>query len=169
MANVFIHFEPIGPVGEDIKIDPDLPQYVIRGSEEDVNWRRSHPGGYKVQTNLGVTAGTTIAHQAAVIGDNVELKRALEGQADLVNARDDNGWTALHEACRYGKVDTVKLLLEYGADLNVRTDSHSAGGGAGGSPLWWALQYFDEDHEFIQTLNDMGAKNLAPLTQHSEL
>jgi hypothetical protein len=31
MANVFVHFEPIGPVGEEVKINPDLPQYVIRG------------------------------------------------------------------------------------------------------------------------------------------
>jgi hypothetical protein len=31
MANVFIHFEPIGPVGEEIDIDVDLPNYVIRG------------------------------------------------------------------------------------------------------------------------------------------
>ena len=31
MANVFIHFEPIGPVGEEIDIDEDLPRYVIPG------------------------------------------------------------------------------------------------------------------------------------------
>lgn len=31
MANLFIHFEPIGPVGEEIVIAPDLPQYVVRG------------------------------------------------------------------------------------------------------------------------------------------
>lgn len=31
MANVFIHFEPIGPVGEEINIESDLPKYVIRG------------------------------------------------------------------------------------------------------------------------------------------
>jgi hypothetical protein len=31
MANIFIHFEPIGPVGEEIVLSPDLPQYVIRG------------------------------------------------------------------------------------------------------------------------------------------
>ena len=31
MANVFVHFEPIGHVGEEIAVEPDLPQYVIRG------------------------------------------------------------------------------------------------------------------------------------------
>ena len=37
MANIFIHFEPIGPVGEEIMIDPDLPQYVVRG-ELALSW-----------------------------------------------------------------------------------------------------------------------------------
>lgn len=32
MANIFVHFEPIGPVGDDIDVDPDLPQYIIRGT-----------------------------------------------------------------------------------------------------------------------------------------
>ena len=36
MVNVFIHFEPIGAVGDDIVIDPDLPGYIIRG-EYSVN------------------------------------------------------------------------------------------------------------------------------------
>jgi hypothetical protein len=31
MANVFVHFEPIGPVGEEIQINSDLPSYVIPG------------------------------------------------------------------------------------------------------------------------------------------
>ena len=31
MANVFVHFEPIGQVGNEITVEPDLPQYVIRG------------------------------------------------------------------------------------------------------------------------------------------
>ena len=34
-ANIFVHFEPLGPVGEDIvSIDGDLPKYIIRGETE---------------------------------------------------------------------------------------------------------------------------------------
>ena len=33
MANVFIHFEPVGPVGEELEIDPDLPIYIKRGED----------------------------------------------------------------------------------------------------------------------------------------
>lgn len=28
---MFVHFEPIGKVGEEIKINPDLPNYVVPG------------------------------------------------------------------------------------------------------------------------------------------
>jgi prolyl 4-hydroxylase len=31
MANVFVHFEPIGPVGKELLIDENLPSYVIPG------------------------------------------------------------------------------------------------------------------------------------------
>lgn len=32
MANVFVHFEPIGPVGKEVNISADLPNYVIPGT-----------------------------------------------------------------------------------------------------------------------------------------
>jgi hypothetical protein len=31
MANVFVHFEPIGAVGQKIRISSDLPIYVVPG------------------------------------------------------------------------------------------------------------------------------------------
>ena len=31
-ANIFIHFEPVGPVGGAVTVNPDLPNYVIRGA-----------------------------------------------------------------------------------------------------------------------------------------
>lgn len=75
MANVFIHFEPVGAIGEDINIDPDLPSYIVRGepilsvmyavfsnrraqnrfpvvfigSEQEQVWRVENPHGYRVQ------------------------------------------------------------------------------------------------------------------------
>ena len=52
MANVFIHFEPIGAVGDPINIDPDLPGYIVRGSDEERNWRQKNPGGYRLQDYL---------------------------------------------------------------------------------------------------------------------
>jgi hypothetical protein len=34
MANIFIHFEPIGAIDEEINIDPDLPSYIVRGEQK---------------------------------------------------------------------------------------------------------------------------------------
>jgi prolyl 4-hydroxylase len=95
MANVFVHFEPIGPVGEDIKIDPDLPQYVIRGSEQEQVWRRENPNGYKIMEST-YTTGSTSVHQAAIRGDAEAVRKLLEEKGHLVNARDINGWMPLH-------------------------------------------------------------------------
>jgi tankyrase len=36
-----------------------------------------------------------------------------------VNARDNWQWSPLHEACHKGKLDTILVLLNHGADTNV--------------------------------------------------
>ena len=47
------------------------------------------------------------------------------------NMKDSNGWTALHYACQYGDLQSVKILIEKGADKNAfsnnkRTPLHLA-------------------------------------------
>jgi ankyrin repeat protein len=57
----------------------------------------------------------------AVYKSNLELVRVLiEAGADL-GAFGDHGETALHSAARYGVVETVALLLDYGADINAES------------------------------------------------
>jgi len=50
--------------------------------------------------------------------DNIQhyLERGME-----VNTKDNAGYTALHEACVQGRLDTALLLLEFGADTNVNS------------------------------------------------
>jgi prolyl 4-hydroxylase len=49
MANVFVHFEPVGPLEGELEYGKtDLPPYLIPGSPEEEHWRRSHPNGHKV-------------------------------------------------------------------------------------------------------------------------
>ena len=59
-ANVFVHFEPIGPLdpnGPD-NYDPveDLPPYLVPGSRWAATWRHSHPNGYKGVSTICMTS-----------------------------------------------------------------------------------------------------------------
>jgi hypothetical protein len=67
---------------------------MFLGSEEEANWRRGHPQGYKLVGTLAAT-GSTEVHKAAQEEDSDGLKRALKAKPELINAKDINGWTPL--------------------------------------------------------------------------
>lgn len=46
------------------------------------------------------------------------VRRYIHEGADP-SAKDNAGWTPLHEACARGKLGVVKVLTRYGADVNV--------------------------------------------------
>ena len=48
-------------------------------------------------------------------------KMLLEHGAN-VNARNNRGWTPLHSAALFGRVDAATLLLANGAELSAKTD-----------------------------------------------
>jgi ankyrin repeat protein len=54
-------------------------------------------------------------------GDAAMVKSLLEKGADI-NAKDNDGWTALQHAAKRGDVEIVRLLLENGADANARSN-----------------------------------------------
>ena len=85
------------------------------------------------------------------------LQMALQKDKKIVNARDENGWTPIHEGARGGHTEVVKFLHENGADVNARTSS-----GQGGTPLWWAKKVHDEDHPVVSYLESVGALSLGP-------
>lgn len=67
----------------------------------------------------------------------------------------------LHEAVRYGKLETVEILLKHGADVNARTKARTPGA-SGGSVLHWAMKFLENDNPIIELLKERGAKNIPP-------
>lgn len=154
MANVFIHFEPTGPINGQMEFNGVFPPYVVDGTDEAERWRASHPNGHSIMETREFATGSSEAHRYASTNDIFSLRKLLDRKAEVVNVRDTNGWTPLHEAVREGHMKAVNLLLERGGEVNARTGRK----GEGGSALDWALSYHGEDHEMIAVLEGHGGK-----------
>ena len=73
-------------------------------------------------------------YSAAILGNVDEIKSILAEKPELVNARDQNGYTPLHFAITsLGNEKAVKLLVDNGADINAR-ENHM-----GATPLHFAV------------------------------
>lgn len=62
--------------------------------------------------------GETALHLESIKG-NFEVVQKLLQQGENPNAKDNAGWTPLHEACNHGFKNIVVLLLDSGALINV--------------------------------------------------
>jgi len=161
----------------------DLPPYIIPGTPEERNWRRYHPGGFvsiglceflkfanlaRGSSRFGLmqkpkidkrsfATGSTSIHILAQSGDLEGVTKAVSKNKKEVHAKDQNGWTALHEGARAGHTEIVKYLYEQGADVNART-----GLGNGGSVMWWAKRNLGKDHPVLDFLESVGAQVIEP-------
>jgi len=164
MANIFIHFEPIGPINEPVDFDSDLPPYVIRGSIQEEHWRHENPQGRKVQ-GRNFETGTSEAHDHAASGDYESLKTYLDHKPFAVTNRDKNGWTPLAEAVRTGDMDIARLLIDRGSEVNARVGADENGG----SILWLAKELLPSNHPITALLIERGARLVPPSSHGSEL
>jgi lysine-N-methylase len=60
--------------------------------------------------------------RAAQKGDLAKVKRLIEEQGAKVDARDDDGETALHAAAEKARLDVVKYLVKKGADVKAKDE-----------------------------------------------
>ena len=80
------------------------------------------PGTYPIHAASGVGFSEGFAgnsHRHAPDGWLPSLKYLIEEQHADVNARDFNGYTALHHAATRGDNEAIKYLISKGADINV--------------------------------------------------
>ena len=88
---------------------------------------------------------------AARKGDSAALKALLDKGVN-VNVKTRYGATALSYACDKGHVEVVRLLIERGADVNVKDTFY------GEVPLGWALSH--NFVEVVKLLLDKGAAGI---------
>jgi ankyrin repeat protein len=68
--------------------------------------------------------GTTALHPAAAAGRSDSCELLLARAGSLVHTKNVNGCTAIMQAVAFGSLDTVKILCQYGADVNI-LNAHS--------------------------------------------
>lgn len=100
-------------------------------------------------------------HNLAAKGFLIRMKELVAKDPLIIVKGDSNGWLALHEAARAGHTRVVQYLCDMmdQTEINTRTN-----GGKGGTPLWWALHEFSEDHPAAKVLIKNGARSIAPGT-----
>ena len=144
--------------GADVNaIDSDgctaLMNAAARGDKEMVDLLIANKADVKI--NVTSKEGTVLMYAADTRKDDAAdarryeiMKLLIEKGAD-VNAKKDDGTTALMCAAWRGKKEIVKLLIEKGADVNAVTTGER----------WSAVQaaYYNEHEEIVKLLREHGA------------
>ena len=139
----------------------NMPIYILRGSPEEQKWRREHPPQRLVRRAKEAPAAAAspleeLAHAAAT-GDVDRIHKMVTAEnandKDMIHNKDSNGWLPIHEAARGGHLDVVQLLVDFGADVNERTNF-----GEGSSVMELVLNNHGHDHPLFGYLEDLGAE-----------
>ena len=89
---------------------------------------------YKADVSARTDSGDTPLTLAARHGHDNVVHALLSDSQCLVDAKGQDGYTALHYSCRDGNVSIVRSLVKYKTDVNIRSDS-------GDTPLTLAARH----------------------------
>eukprot|EP01038_Epipyxis_sp_PR26KG_P009289 gene9289-12516_t len=144
-ANIFVHYKPLDH--DDMN---KLDQLVGKISPSKSGSRPVFPQTNRIRKSEDINDDGRLLRVAASNGDMATIQKLLKyNKYTIINQSDENGWTAVHEAIRSGDVETVKYLMQMGADMSARVNG-------GGGLLWLAREFFDEDHLIIAYLKEIG-------------
>jgi ankyrin repeat protein len=80
--------------------------------------------------------------EAAAVGDAARVAALVDADRARLQERSDDGWTALHLAAHFRRLDVVSLLLARGADVHARSTNdmgnhaiHAAAAGPAAVPV----------------------------------
>jgi ankyrin repeat protein len=91
----------------------------------------------------------------AIRAGDLDSLRAL--CANPVNARDRLDTTPLHYAALYGNAESVRMLLDHGADANARNKSQA-------TPLLYGAYDFEKTRLLVEKGSDVNARSAADMT-----
>jgi ankyrin repeat protein len=97
---------------------------------------------------ISILSCTDTLYDAAFEGNIDKVQTLLEEGANI-NAKDEDGFAALHYATLEGHPDIVEILLENGADVNAKTKNGRT-----------VLQFVESEGStgIVQLLKDAGAR-----------
>lgn len=96
----------------------------------------------------GLRAGEI--HDASAAGDLNKVKALLEADSRLLESKGNVGFRPLHSACFAGQAAVANLLLDRGADVNLRDDFQN-------TPLGRACYVAGQDPALVERLIEQGA------------